>query len=434
MNALPFSIFKRADRNLYSVSFKDANGKYLPPVSTGKKTEEEAKQAAFLMLRDGIPQNNTTLRVNNLSLKDTVRKLKSSDEVETMLDELKRLGWVKGFTVRKTEAAVDFISFLKNFWNWDTSPYIEEKLRKKHGIHKRHCKQQGQAIVLYWEEFFANRYLGEIVAKDIDNFIKHMGTKKLSPERKNLIIKAGTKPLRWAFSKGMVEIDPTRGHILYSGDEQKRKILTPTSASAIFRLNWKNERAMLGNMLAAVTGMRCGEIQALRLQDIGCDCLYVQGSWNKEDGDKTTKNNDARTVELPFPYLLKRLFELAHKNPWGVSPTSYVFYSERKKDIPMHGTVFLDNMRKALMQTGFSKDQANSFVFHGWRHYFTSYMVKKLNKKLVKSETGIKTDKILYHYGDHETEGERELIQATKIETFAGLLPDFTETKQAEAA
>jgi hypothetical protein len=33
----PFSIFKRADRACYSVSFKDKNGKYLPPVSTGKK-------------------------------------------------------------------------------------------------------------------------------------------------------------------------------------------------------------------------------------------------------------------------------------------------------------------------------------------------------------------------------------------------------------
>jgi len=54
MNAYPFSIFKRADRACYSVSFKDKNGKYLPPVSTGKKTEDEAMQAAFKMMSDGI--------------------------------------------------------------------------------------------------------------------------------------------------------------------------------------------------------------------------------------------------------------------------------------------------------------------------------------------------------------------------------------------
>jgi hypothetical protein len=56
MNAYPFSIFKRADRPCYLVSFKDDNGKYLPPFSTKKKTEAEALKVAFQWLRDGIPQ------------------------------------------------------------------------------------------------------------------------------------------------------------------------------------------------------------------------------------------------------------------------------------------------------------------------------------------------------------------------------------------
>ena len=70
MNAYPFSIFKRADRSAFSVSFKDATGKYLRPISTGKKTEEEATAIAFMWLRDGIPQNKMELKVNDLSLKD----------------------------------------------------------------------------------------------------------------------------------------------------------------------------------------------------------------------------------------------------------------------------------------------------------------------------------------------------------------------------
>jgi len=69
MNAYPFSIFKRADRSCYSVSFKDENGKYLRPVSTGKKTEAEAVQAAFAMLRDGISHNKKAVTVQDLSFK-----------------------------------------------------------------------------------------------------------------------------------------------------------------------------------------------------------------------------------------------------------------------------------------------------------------------------------------------------------------------------
>ncbi|MDR0494312.1 MAG: site-specific integrase, partial [Treponema sp.] len=292
MNAYPFSIFKRADRSCFSVAFKDANGKYLRPVSTGKKTEAEALQAAFAMLRDGIPQGSQSVKVHVLSLKDMVRKMNTGTEADIVLSEMKRLGWVKSVILKNTPQAVDFISFLTSFWDWDTSPYINDKLRKKHGIHKMHCLKQKQAVKLYWETFFAGRYLGEINANDIDAFITHMGKQPLSASRKNVVIKAGTKPLRWAFSKGKIEADPTRGHTMFSVEDKERQILNPLAASTAFRVAWKDERAKVANMLASVTGMRSGEILALRFMDIGKDCIYVNASWNRADKLKPTKNNE----------------------------------------------------------------------------------------------------------------------------------------------
>jgi len=135
MNAYPFSLFKRADRNCYSVAFKGEDGKYLPPVSTGKKDEKEAMQAAFQMLRDGIPKSKhgkqKSATVQDLTLKDTVRKIKTPEEAQVILDELRRLGWIKSYVMKGTPGAEDFIAFLKRFWDWDESPYIREKLRKE---------------------------------------------------------------------------------------------------------------------------------------------------------------------------------------------------------------------------------------------------------------------------------------------------------------
>jgi hypothetical protein len=219
MNAYPFSVFKRTDRPSFLVSFKDETGKFLPPVSTKKKTEDEAMQVAFKWLRDGIPQKKAAVKVHDLTLKDVVRKIKTGTEVETLVTELRRLGWMKSYVLSETPAAENLISFLTTFWNWDTSPYVKEKLRKNHGIHKRHCKLQGQAIDLYWKPFFEGRYLGEITAADIDGFINNVADKGLSASRKNIIIKAGTRPLRWAFSKGIIEKDPTLGHLLFSGEK-----------------------------------------------------------------------------------------------------------------------------------------------------------------------------------------------------------------------
>jgi integrase len=285
MKSLPFSVFKRADRPCYSVSFKnEATGEYYPAISTRQKTEAEAVKTAFIWLREKKKKKREPLKVESLALKDVARKIKTRAEAEMLLEEIKRMGWIKSYVLAESTAAHGFTLFLSEFWDWNKSAYIAEKRRKNHGIHKRHCKLQGQAIIKYWQSFFSCRFLGDITAVDIDNFINHMGNMAVSASRKNAVIKAGTKPLRWAFAKGKIETDPTRGHLLFSGEEKERNVLSPTAAAAAFRVEWKDERAKLANMLAAVTGMRSGEILALRLQDLGPDCLYVRGSWSKADG------------------------------------------------------------------------------------------------------------------------------------------------------
>jgi len=436
MNAYPFSVFKRTDRPYYLVSFKDDAGNFLPPVSTKKKTEDEAMEIAFKWLRDGIPQKRTSLtetsspeempalRVNDLSLKDVVRKIKTKDEALILLNELKRLNWVKSFVLSDTPGAVDFIAYLKDFWDWENSPYIKEKMRRAHGIHKCHCKNQLQAVGKYWEKFFKGRYLGDITAEDMDAFITYMGEIDVSAARRNTVIKAGFKALRWAFAKNKILIDPTRGHIMFTGEERKRHILNPTMAAAAFRTVWKDDRAKLANMLASVTGMRSGEILALRLQDLGPDCIYVRSSWNRMDKMKTTKNNKPRKVEIPFPELIYGLAEMAKQNPWSTSPDSFIFWADIKKDKPMDARLLVVGLREALVQVGFSEDEAKKYMFHGWRHFFTSYMVKKLDRKLLKSQTGHLTDDMIELYADHETEGDRDTIHNVSKETFAGLLPE----------
>ena len=201
--------------------------------------------------------------------------------------------------------------------------------------------------------------------------------------------------------------------------------MSPTAATAAFRVEWKDERAKLANMLAAVTGMREGEILALRLQDLGPDCLYVRGAWGSVDGLKLPKNNKPRTVELPFPDILQGLIELANKNPWGVSPDSFIFWTEYKANVPMQGQQFVKGLRAALVKSGFSKSEAGEYVFHGWRHFYTTYLMGKLEKKLLKSQTGHLTDEMLDHYGEHQTESDRKTIQATTVKTFRELLPDL---------
>jgi integrase len=169
--------------------------------------------------------------------------------------------------------------------------------------------------------------------------------------------------------------------------------------------------------------MRAGEIQGLRVQDLGRDCLYVRHGWNFMDGLKTTKNNDTRVVEVPFSSLIGEIIELAKSNPHRRGMDGFVFWAELSASKPMEAEIFLRDLRAALVKAGMSKDSAKGYTFHGWRHYFTAYMRDRVNEKLLQGQTGHKTLAMLEHYGDHRKAGDRELIQTAQVAAFGGLIP-----------
>jgi integrase len=332
------------------------------------------------------------------------------------------------------------------------------------------------AVKKYWLPFFNEKMLGEITRQNIEDFIIFIesieerakeeqaeidkaleeeaikekaeiasGLKKpkrknaaslkrrivrfpKSAKRKNSIIQAGTVPLAWAFHKEMIDRDVTAGITWFSGTSQERQILSPEQAAAIFKVEWKDNRARLANLLAMVTGMRAGEIQGLQVKDLGKDCLYVRHSWNFQDGLKTTKNNESRTVEVPFPGLMHELIEMAKNNPHEQSMDSYVFWAEKSPDKPMEQGIFLRDFKSALIKTGMDKESMKGYTFHGWRHYFTSYMRERINEKLLQKQVGHKTLQMLNHYSGHLIAGDRERIRQAQQDVFGGLLPDNTVT------
>jgi integrase len=226
----------------------------------------------------------------------------------------------------------------------------------------------------------------------------------------------------------MIDKDIVSGITWFSGKAKERQILSPDQAKTLFRINWKDERPRLANMLAMVTGMRAGEIQGLRIQDLGHDCLYVRHSWNFQDGLKTTKNNETRIVEVPFPGLMRELIEMAKNNPHGYEMDSFVFWAEKFSNKPIEQDIFRRDLKDALIKTGLSQESAKAYTFHGWRHYFTAYMRPRIDEKILQSQTGHKTLAMLDHYAGHRIAGDKERLRTAQIETFSGLLPDTAGT------
>jgi hypothetical protein len=241
MPKLPFSIFRRTGRRFYYVAFKnEKTGEYLPAISTKQETESSAVSIAFQWLKDGIPRRGEALSLKKYSLRDMAREADiSRADCEFICKELKRRGLLKMYVLPESRQAVSFTKYLLDFWDWEKSEYIRERLRKNHGLHRRYATEMKAAVSKYWVPVFTNKILGEITRQDVELFINHLETMKEAPDRrlpksakrKNNIIQSGTVPLKWAYKKEMIAQDITSGITWFSGKPKERQILSPEQCS-----------------------------------------------------------------------------------------------------------------------------------------------------------------------------------------------------------
>jgi integrase len=251
----------------------------------------------------------------------------------------------------------------------------------------------------------------------LKDFSLNLAEKGLAPATINKIMAVGTTALVWAFREGMIPADPTDGLISFSGAAKKRGVLTPLEAQALFAHAWKDERAYAGNLLACTTGLRLGEVIALKREDIENRILNVRHSWSDHDGLKCPKNGETRRVPL-LPEVRGVLLALAGKNPHG--PDGFIFYGmyENKPAVPR---VLLGGLHHALEGIGIDAE-ARGIVFHSWRHFWAARMADHMTADQVSRITGHKSKAVFEEYADHITEENLEEVGRVGREVFGNLL------------
>lgn len=419
MSDIPFILSKRNDSPFFYVRFKnESTGEYLSAKSTKQTDKRQAEKTAWEWFKNGTIGIK---KKHSLESYDIIKQLKnvSDEDLKFIFKELERMGKVKAVVFPNEKNSVSASDFLSDFWDWDKSKYVAEKKRKNHTIGRRHCEKEAGYVRNYWAEFLKEKTLGELKKSDIEEFVDMVAELDKSFCAKNDIIRAGTTAFKWAHGKGLIEEDLFSNIVFFSGRNNERMILTPEQVEAVFSVEWNDGRAKLANMLAMCTGLRAGEIQALRLQDLGIDRLYIRHSWGLKEGLKSTKNGEKRTVLLPFPQIVNELKELAESNPYNEGMNSFVFWATIPNK-PMEAKIWLCELREALKKIGV-KD-AENYTFHAWRHFFSTYMFGKVNQKTLQRQTGHKTEAMLEHYADHATNEEIELLKSAQIKTFGSYM------------
>jgi integrase len=207
--------------------------------------------------------------------------------------------------------------------------------------------------------------------------------------------------------------------------------LTVDEAGALFSRPWADGAAMAASLLSATTGMRLGEVLAVRGGNIGEAVLNVSHSWGAADGMKSPKNGEARKVPL-LPEARDALLAVLARNPHTDIPVAerFVFWGVAP-DKPRHdGSFMLDALHSELEARGIDW-RGRGICFHSWRHFYAARMADIEAADKVSRITGHRSRAVFDAYADHVTEAAVRDMGKAAAAVFAGVLAGAAMEKGA---
>jgi integrase len=386
--------YLRQRKGIFYAELVTPEGSRLTAKSTGKTTEDEALLVVSKWLSEGIPKKGKEKPVETvIGLSEILKSIRKTDldcnDAMKIIEALKKKELVD-FAVTKTGSGSKlFTEFLEEFWDWNSSTYVQERKTSGKTIGRRHCYEMLSRVHTYYMDYFANRSLDSITWQDIRDFSLFLSKKRKKPDNykgnfaeelsaayRNKILIAGKTALKWAFAEELITTDPTARKVSCAGKKKKRGVLTPLEAETVFNeVQWTDKRSYVGNLLSMTTAMRAGEILAVRESDIGNNVLFVRHSWSTMDGLKATKTEEERKVPL-LPDVKKALMELLKQNPHKDSQDKFVFYG-LLEDKPMDQKILIYGLKAACKAAGIDAKTRN-IVFHSHRHYFAARLADKM--------------------------------------------------------
>lgn len=428
----PFYLYK-SKRGIYYVQFSNSKThERLTALSTRQKTYTEAMTVACNWLQKGLPTREGRKSLETVETVQAFLSLLADGKLGSQeLDRITHTLAQKGFGLTSTHTNAPavpgtekklLVAFLEGFWTYETSPYVKDKVIHKQRIGKRHCYESKQRVV-YWKNYFTeSKYLEDVTTEELKAFEVYLADKKLSTATLNYIMIAGKTAFKWAVANKKLETNPCIGLTRYGKETKERDILSEAEAKKLFTVEWNDERARVGSLVAMTCGLRMGEVLALRMCDVEEKRLYVRHSWSAFDGLKSPKNGKAREVPL-LPSVKKALTVLATKNPFGWDKERFIFYGAIKEK-PVVENVIADGFKDALAKAGISEKQRKdrNIVFHSWRHYYAKVIADRVDQRQAQLALGHMTAAMTAQYADHKTESDIVEIEKAVENAFASCL------------
>ena len=453
----PFYLAKNSS-GYYKVCFVNTEtGKVINTKSTHTKNKFEANMIASSWVTKGAPEKRTSpSRAFNLQQADSssidlnsVAQRLTREEASLLIDLLnKRFNFVSSADclntipnnsvnlvpnvqsanaekVSDSTKPIFLIETLSNFWDFENSEYVKKRIARGYDIKQRNCKEKLGIVKRYWAKYFdADRTVQSLTSRELDDFLMYLRTEKnLSADTVNKTMTAGNMAFEFLIKEGLITSNPLSSVERFKVNAKKRGIPTETEMKKLMELNWDWTDSVnkLAFKVAALFGLRAGEISGLQVCDIdaNADLLYIRHSWNDTDKLKDTKNGDDRIIPIEHGVALELLMN-ARRNP-DYSDTSFVFWSPKVAGQPMWPSSFEDDFYLAMQKIGISEEQRKerNIVFHSLRHYCATQIAQRASLEIAMKILGHRTEEMTRLYSEHET--QMKLNNAKEVLLKAGM-------------
>lgn len=431
----PYLIFKNKNSPFWYAQIRLPDGTLTTNKSTGKESKMEAERVVMQWIVSGnipttVSKKGKAIGQTSLEFVSILNGLKTRDfterEIDEMLNVLKERNFICTAIKPEKASARDVMEYLNEFWDMEKSPYLNELRIREREIHFHYIQTNRTYINQYWKPLLEGKKIGEVTRNDVNRIFGEESIKHLSGKSVFSLISALAQPMKYAHQHGLTELNCYDGIIKPSTKSKKREILPMEETRALFNAEWENQTAKLACLIACYTGMRSGEILALRMQDIGDDRIYIRHSWNQYEGLKCPKNGEEREIKIPQK-LRDMIVYQASFNPYNEGMSGFIFFNAEHPERPMDSKVWIKYMRRALESIG-HKDP-KSICFHSFRHEWCTNTLSEIgDKRVCMVGSGHKSDEIFEHYADHiQKEKALERLADTSEKLFGDLITNVAD-------
>lgn len=407
--AEPYYLYPRRRGGKIYVQYRLPDGSLTVGKSTGTTNYAEAEKIAMREYSTGeyrrYANSKKSKETESAEMLLWKKQLKTMDfsyeDVQSIVDILiDRKLLISGIVTASKESEL-VIPYLLEFWDYDNSPYRKERSRLGKDLSYEYFSNSFNRAKKYWVPRLEGKHIGEVTPDDISAIYDDPKVRTLSNKTIKQVVDVMVIAMNWAHQKHKTQVSGFNDiPKIATGKPKKKEILRPEQVKKLFEIPWDNNMCRLANLLAMYTGMRAGEVQALRVCDIHENYIWIAHSWDDHLGLKSPKNGEERPVPISKE-LRDSLLNMATFNPRYTTDkeNSFVFFGlTGEKPVSQRG--FNKFLQRALGETGYIDPR--KIGFHCWRHGFCTQTQSVVHDdRMIREVSGHKSVDVFNHYADH---------------------------------